>query len=176
MWPWRVKIPTQNLLILLLLLMLMMRIMLETVCYRFGSWGFFIRLNFCSDFEHKIWSRFWSWSSGKICSWSLANFLCWCFVKVMKLNFCRDSEARFEQVLWRGWCLVVILKLIQDLCLNLWYELNPRVRCAFGNVYNTKPLKVIGQADWGLIISLLAGDMIFLFILRFNESLFLLAY
>ena len=23
----------------------------------------------------------------------------------------------------------------QDLCLNLWYELNPRVRCAFGNVF-----------------------------------------
>ena len=24
----------------------------------------------------------------------------------------------------------------QDLCLNLCYELNPRVRCAFGNVWN----------------------------------------
>ena len=23
----------------------------------------------------------------------------------------------------------------QDLCNNLWYELNPRVRCAFGNVF-----------------------------------------
>ena len=44
-----------------------------------------------------------------------------------------------------GWCLVEILKMKcdQDLCLNLWYdskkllwqdELNPRVRCAFGNV------------------------------------------
>ena len=43
------------------------------------------------------------------------------------------------------WCLVEILKMKcdQDLCLNLWYdfkkllwqdELNPRVRCAFGNV------------------------------------------
>ena len=26
----------------------------------------------------------------------------------------------------------------QDLCLNLRYELNPRVRCAFGNVFSTK--------------------------------------
>ena len=26
------------------------------------------------------------------------------------------------------------MKFDQDLCLNLWYELNPRVRCAFGNV------------------------------------------
>ena len=33
--------------------------------------------------------------------------------------------------------LVKILKLKfdQDLCKNLWYELNPRVRCAFGNVF-----------------------------------------
>ena len=52
---------------------------------------------------------------------------CWCLVEI----FC--------------WCLVEILKMKcdQDLCLNFWYdfkkllwqdELNPRVRCAFGNV------------------------------------------
>ena len=45
-----------------------------------------------------------------------------------------------------SWCLVEILKMKcdQDLCLNLWYDLkkllwqdglNPRVRCAFGNVF-----------------------------------------
>ena len=33
------------------------------------------KLNFCSDFEHKVWSRFWSWSSGKIWSWSLVSIL-----------------------------------------------------------------------------------------------------
>ena len=33
---------------------------------RFWSWRLAIKLNFCSDFEHKGWSRFWSWSSGKI--------------------------------------------------------------------------------------------------------------
>ena len=58
--------PTQNLLRMLLLLMLMLRIMLATVCYRFGSWRLVLKLNFCSDFEHKGWSRFWSWGSGKI--------------------------------------------------------------------------------------------------------------
>ena len=84
------------------------------------------KLRFGQDSEVEVQTRF---AAGV---WPV--FLCWCFVKVMKLNFCRDSEARFEQVLWRGWCLVVILKLMQDLCLNLWYELNPRVRCAFGNV------------------------------------------
>ena len=30
----------------------------------------------------------------------------------MNLNLGRDSEARFEQVLWRGWCLDEILKLM----------------------------------------------------------------
>ena len=33
---------------------------------RFGSWSLVIKLNFCLDFEHKVWSRFWSWSSGEI--------------------------------------------------------------------------------------------------------------
>ena len=45
------KLTTQNLLRLLLLLMLMMRIVLATVCCRFGSWGLVIKLHFCSDFE-----------------------------------------------------------------------------------------------------------------------------
>ena len=43
---------------LLLLLLLMMRIVLVTICCRFGSWGLVIKLNFCSAFEDKIWSRF----------------------------------------------------------------------------------------------------------------------
>ena len=135
------KIPTQNFFILLL--MLMSRIVLATVCGRFRSWGLVKMLNFCSDFEHKVWSRFWNWSSGKIWGWPV--FFCWSFVEVMKLNLSQDSEARFGQNLkltfygesdvwlrfW-SWCLVEILKMnfYQDLYLNLWYQLNPRVRCA----------------------------------------------
>ena len=46
------KLPTQNLLRVSLLLMLMMWIVLATVSCRFGSWGWVIKLNFCSDFEH----------------------------------------------------------------------------------------------------------------------------
>ena len=52
-------VPTQNLLRLLMLLMLMLRIILATACW-FGSWPLVIKLNFCSDFEHKGWSRFWN--------------------------------------------------------------------------------------------------------------------
>ena len=57
MWPWRVNMPTQNLLMLLLLLMLVMRIVLATVCCRFGSWGLVMKLNFCSEFQHKVWEK-----------------------------------------------------------------------------------------------------------------------
>ena len=64
MWPWRAKMPTQNLLRLLLLQMLMTKILLATVYCIFGGCGLVIKLNFCSDFEHKIWSWFWSWSLG----------------------------------------------------------------------------------------------------------------
>ena len=39
-------------------------------------------------------------------------------VEMLKLMLGRDSEDEIDQ----------------DLCLNLRYELNPRVRCAFGNV------------------------------------------
>ena len=64
------KMPTQNLLRLLLLLMLVMRVVLATVCCRFGSWGLVIKLNFSSDFEHK---------EG--------------LVKILKLKFRQDFEA-----------------------------------------------------------------------------------
>ena len=40
----------------LCLSLMMMRIVLATVCCRFGSWGLIIKLNFCSDFEHKVLS------------------------------------------------------------------------------------------------------------------------
>ena len=129
MWPWRVKMPTQNLLRLLLLLMLIVRIMLATVCYRFGSWRLVLNLNFFHTLSTRVGQNF----EAGICS----AFCRWCFVKDMKLNLGRYSEARFGQdfnfkFAWD-----------QDLCKNLWYDLkkllwwtevNPRACCAFGNV------------------------------------------
>ena len=155
MWPWRVKMQTQNFLRLLLLLMLMLRIMLQIWELKFGPktkllfrlWAQglvnILKLKFRQDFEAGICSAF--------CRW--------CFVEVMKLNHGRDAAARFGQdfefwVYWRCWCLVEIfnwclveilkMKCDQDLYLNLWNDLkkllwqdepNPWVRCAFGNVY-----------------------------------------
>ena len=130
--------PTQNLLRLLLLLMLMMRIVLATVCCRFGSWGLVIKLHFCSDLEHKVWSGFWSWSSGEILKLKFGQYFAadvwlrlrsWILVNILKLGllkiftFSRDADVLLR--FW-SWCLVEILqmKFDQDLCLNLWYDLS----------------------------------------------------
>ena len=117
-----VKMPTQNLLKLLLLLMLVMRIVLATVCCRFGSWGLVIKLNFCSDFEHFgqdfLKLKFWRDFEAEV--WSA--FCRWCFEEVTKLNLGQYSEARFGQdfnfrlswdadvwlKIW-SWCLIDIL-------------------------------------------------------------------
>ena len=65
----------------------------ESCWFRFGSCSFVIKLNFCSDFKHKVWSRFWSWSSGEI----------------LKLNFCQYFDADFLLKLW-SWIMVKIRK------------------------------------------------------------------
>ena len=112
---------------LLLLLMLVTRIVLATICGRFGSWGLVKKLNFCSDFEHKVWSRFRSWSKGEIWSWSLVSFFCWCFVEViwilveiLKLGLANIFKFNFSRDVWdfevdtcsRFWSM----KFDQDLC------------------------------------------------------------
>ena len=76
---------------LLLMLMLMMRIVLATVWCILGSWSLVIKPNFCSDFEHKVCSRFWCWSSGKI----------------FKLEFGQYFAADVLQRLW-SWILIKI--------------------------------------------------------------------
>ena len=129
MRPWRVKMPTQNLLRLLLLLILVMRIVLATVYCRFRLWA--------------LMSRFWSWSSAEILKLKFGQY----FADVLKRLWNWILVKFYEKAdVWLGfwsWCLVEILKmkLDQDLCLNLWYELDPRVRCAFGRVILYKSYK-----------------------------------
>ena len=55
MWPWRVKMPTQNLLRLLLLLMLMLRNVLTQGLVKM------LKLKFSQDFEAEVWSAFCCW-------------------------------------------------------------------------------------------------------------------
>ena len=91
-----------------------MMIVLVPICCRFGSRGLVKKLNVCSDFEQKVWSRFWSWSSGKIWSWSLVSsfllmfcrmlnprwilvwslFCCWCFMWLWSSIFGQDLLER----------------------------------------------------------------------------------
>ena len=54
-----------------------------------------LKLNFCLDFEHKVRSRFWSWSSGKIFKLEFGQYFA--ADEVMKLSLGRVSEARFGQ-------------------------------------------------------------------------------
>ena len=140
------KLPTQNLrLRLLLLLMLIMRIALATVCCRFGRRGLVIALNFCSDFEHKVCSRFWSWSSGEILRMKFGQYFAadvwfrlrsWIYFKILKLGLVKNLGLGLVEILM---FFFDILKFDKDLCKNLWYELNPRVRCVFGNVLSLFP-------------------------------------
>ena len=130
MWPWHVNIPTHNLLRLFLLLMLMMWVVLATVCCRFRSWDLVIKLNFCSDFQHKVWSGVWRQSSGEILKLKFGQYFAadvwlrlqsWILVKILNLGWMLNWDSKID--VWSRFVW------------NLWYELNPRVRCAFGNVF-----------------------------------------
>ena len=149
MWPsWRVKMPTQNLLRLLLLLMLMPRYVLTIVWCRFRSWSLVIQSNFCLDFEHKVWSKFWTWSSGKILRLKSSQYFAadpclrlWrvFLVEIMKLRLVKILKFKFNGYadIWlrfRSSCLVEIMKmksdqdLFENLCYDkkklLWYKQN----------------------------------------------------
>ena len=118
--------------------MSVMGIVLATVCCILGSWGLVIKPNFCSDFKHKVSSRFWSWSSGKIFKLDFGQYFAadvlqrlwnWILVEMLKLGLVNILNFKFswDSDVWlRFWsnCLVEILKMKfdQDLCLNLWYD------------------------------------------------------
>ena len=86
----------------------MMRIVLATACCRYGSGGLVIKFNFCSDFEHKVWSLFWSWSSGKI--WSRSLF------SILLLMFCKGNEVESWSRFWiQVWSISWILSLVRML-------------------------------------------------------------
>ena len=158
MWPWLVKMPAQKVLRLLLLLMLILRNVLATVWFGFGSWSLVKKLNFFRlwtqglvkifklkfrrDFAEE-WSEFAADACLRLWSVILVEILKLDLVDILKFKFSKNDDVWLR--FW-SWCLVDILKMKceQDLCKNLWYdlnkllwyaELNSRVRCSFGNVY-----------------------------------------
>ena len=64
---------------------------------QFWSWGLDIKLNFCSDFEHKFGQDFEVEVKGRFEAGVWSVVFCWCIVEVIKLNLGRDSEAWFGQ-------------------------------------------------------------------------------
>ena len=104
---------------------------------------------------------------------------CWMLLKlglvnILNLKFSPDTDICLR---FLSWCLVEILKMKfdQDLCLNLWYdfknslwqdELNPRIRCALGNVWKLSlPLYV--RKSWFLLFFI-----VFLFLFKMSLPLF----
>ena len=88
------------------------------------------------SYEHTFWSKFWSWSSGEILKLQFGQYFAadvwlslqsWILAKILKLDLVKILSLSLVKFLK--------LKFDQDLYKNLWYELNPRVRCAFDNVY-----------------------------------------
>ena len=127
MWPWRVKMPTQDLLRLLLLLMLMLKYVLTTVWCRFGGWSLVVKLNLCSDFEHRVRSIFWSWS--------LVSILLVMLFEVIKFTLGWDSEdeiwSRFvwEAAIWPKVTLVSRTQPSGPLCLWQCFILGHQLPC-----------------------------------------------
>ena len=105
---WPLKMPTQNVLMLLVLLMLMLWNV--RACRQQFGW------------------EFWSW----------------CLIEILNLNICQDIESevlsrfwsKFSSKLW-SWSLLNPFG-VKFGCFRKAFtsaQLNPRVRCAFGNVF-----------------------------------------
>ena len=106
--------PTQNLLMLQLLLT---RIVLATICCRFRSWGLVKKLNFCSDFEHKVcqdfedevqasfaagvWPVFFADVLLRLWSCILIEILKVSLVKILKLKFYEEVDVWLR--FWNAW-------------------------------------------------------------------------
>ena len=117
MWPWCVKMPTNNLLMLLLSLMLMTRNVLLTVWKRLWSWCLvkISRVRFVQLFKlffRPVWWIFWGWSSGT----------------VLKLKFGQYSDGDvcfFEVDAWPiFWCWILTTLPSGPLCLWQFLDSN----------------------------------------------------
>ena len=87
---------------------LVIRIVLATVCCRFGSWGLVIKLKFCSECQHNVWS----WSSGEILKLKfgqhfaadvLKRWQIWILVNILKLGLVKILTWDLVEMLMFGW-------------------------------------------------------------------------
>ena len=140
-----------------------MMIVLATVCCIFGSWGLVKKQNFCSDFEHKVWSRFWSWSSGKILKLKFGKYFgaeAWLrfwsliLVKILKLGLVNILNFKFysqnPDVWLRFWSWVTLVSWTQPSgtsclwqCFRFIQKHHILMALLFVHDQNTKKVKVI---------------------------------
>ena len=128
MWPWCVKMPTQNLLRFVTVANVddedrVGNSLLHTWELRLGNKAKLLFRLWAQGFEVEVQARFLSWS----------------MVNILLLMFCRGYEVESLSRFWR-WSLIKIwVELVIWPNRLLWKdELNPRVRCAFGIVLYMK--------------------------------------
>ena len=78
-----------------------MRIVLATVCYRFGSRGLVIKLNFCSDFQYKVEGKlkFGQYFAADV--W--LRLQSWILVKIFNLGLVKITSLNLVEMLTFGW-------------------------------------------------------------------------
>ena len=98
--------------------------------FRLWAWGLvkILKLKFGQYFAADVWLKLRSWILVKIMKLGLVKILCLSLVEMLRF--------------WIWWLIETLkLKFDQNYC-NLWYELNPRVFCAFGNVCSRQHLEL----------------------------------
>ena len=123
MWPWYVKMATQNLLKLLLLLKVMMRNVSTTVWCRFGRWTLVIKSSFCSDFEDKV-SRFVQDFEVDV----QARFWSWSLVIILLLILGCGYEVHSWSRLWFGLVKIFNFKFVERVLFGWDFEVDARSR------------------------------------------------
>ena len=97
---------------------------------RFRSWGLVIKLNFCSDFEYKVWSRIWIWSSGKILEMEL--------VSILLMMSCRGFEVESWSRFWSWvWSIFSNQSLVEMLMFDCDFEIDAWCRIGKWNLIKT---------------------------------------
>ena len=79
---------------------------------KFEAEVWLLKLNFCSDWEHKVWSRFRIWSSGEILKLKFGQYFAadvwlklwsWILVMILNLGLVKILSLSLDEVLKFGW-------------------------------------------------------------------------
>ena len=117
------------------------------VCSRFWSSGKILKLKFSHYFAADVWLRLRSWILVNIQKLGLVKIFNWDLVKILMFgwNFEVNAWSRF----WRRNLIMICDWIVIWPIRLLWLdELNPWVRCAFGNVLSLQPRFMPKKNNW----------------------------